>query len=132
MYRNIYLCIALCVQTPNVWSQQETTVCPSVEELQNQVWTDWQPLYINHEELASDADVQKFRSHVTQFTVAKWSTTYLENGHCFYQGTDPIVDHIVYAHDAWRPVSNGVWSWFVADRFAECRSSHVEDCPFIL
>ena len=132
MLQKSWIFIALILPSFMAWTQPDPITCPSVQDIKEQDWIEWQPLYIEGEELASYQDVETFKKHVTRFTVAKWSATYLESGHCFYQGTDPILDRIVYAHDAWQPVTNTIWSWLFPGKYAECRSEHVEDCSFIL
>ncbi len=74
------------------------------------------------EELASDADVALFAKNVEYLEVARWDVSYLETAHCFYHGSDPINNKIVFARDSWRPVSAGKWNWMVQDKKANvCR-----------
>ena len=108
-----------------------TLTCPSVAEIQNQQFHEWLPLYIEGEELASTQDVNTFKQHITSFDVARWDRVYLENGHCFYKGTDPMLDKITFAHMAWRPVVNDQWYWTSPAKSAECRSPEVKNCGFI-
>jgi hypothetical protein len=128
MQFKLSICALLCCLTQ--LSVASTEICPSVEEIKNQNFNHWLPLYIEGEELASDNDVQNFKNHLTQFVVARWDRVYLENGHCFYAGTDPIISKIVFAQDAWRPVQGGKWSWKNPDKTAECYSNTVTDCAF--
>lgn len=109
----------------------QNIICPSVNEIKNHQFHQWIPLYIDNEELASDLDVAKFQSHVKQFLIARWNKDYLESGHCFYQGNDPILSKIVFAQDAWRPEQNIEWIWLKENALAECHTCHVEDCAFI-
>ncbi len=120
----------VCVFTINN-SFAETEVCPTVNEIKNNQFHYWLPLYIENEELASQADVKKFKDNVSAFVVARWASIYLENGHCFYEGTDSILNKIVFAQDAWKPLKNEKWVWTTKDRMAECYSNNVQDCGFI-
>lgn len=112
-------------------SHNNTITCPTVETIKHEELLDWLPLYKEGEELASTLDVMTFRQHITHFDVAKWSTEYLENAHCFYRGDDPMVDRIVLAQDAWRPLVMGHWAWLIPYQLAECRSFNVHHCLFI-
>lgn len=105
--------------------------CPSVNDIKNHNFNFWLPLYKEGEELASAHDVDQFRAHITEFVVAKWGKVYLENGHCFYKGDDPILEKIVFAQDAWRPVKNSHWTWINANALAVCDSTNVAECGFI-
>lgn len=104
--------------------------CPRIDDIKNGHFYGWLPEYKNNEELASAKDVDNFKQHVRQFTVARWGKAYLENGHCFYQGTDPIVDTIVFAQDAWRPTDDAHWTWVEPQTLAECYSTNEQDCGF--
>lgn len=106
--------------------------CPTTEDIKSNNLKGWLPLYIENEELASHQDVEKFKQSVIQFDVARWSNTYLENGHCFYLGSDNIVSHIIFAHDAWRPSVSQAWSWITPNALAECKSYNSNDCAFVL
>lgn len=110
----------------------ETIHCPAVEMIQAGQWGDWLPLYREGEELAFDSDVLQFQQQIMGFKLARWSTTYLESAHCFYYGSGPVLDRIVFAHDAWQPIKNPVWDWLVLNRLAVCQSEWVSDCLFIL
>lgn len=101
-----------------------TVTCPTVTEIQQGQFKDWLPLYQQYEELASVQDVALFKAHVTGFKKAVWDRKYLENGHCYYVGNDPIINKIVFAQDAWRPAENAQWQ----NVRAECRSE--VDCRF--
>lgn len=81
----------------------------------------WLPLYIEGEELASLSDTRQFMQDVKHFRMARWDVTYLEYGHCFYDG-DVMTRKIVLAHDAWRPVENPYWYW-LNNQLAECEAS---------
>lgn len=132
-FKNFFL-FALCIaitNTPMAATALTTFVCPSVEEIKNHQFHYWLPLYIQNEEYASAADVAKFQQNVTEFVVARWNRVYLENGHCFYEGTDPILKTIIFAQDAWQPVQNEKWIWKDPKKLAECYSSNVKDCGFI-
>lgn len=104
--------------------------CPTIDEIKNEHYSPWLPLYIDREELASTNDVEKFKANVTSFSVAKWDKSYLENGHCFYKGNDPIMDKIIFAQDAWQPVTNSYWSWLDAKKLAACYAE-TQHCGFI-
>lgn len=105
--------------------------CPTAAEIKNGQFNYWLPLYKEGEELASDHDVNIFKQHITSFDVARWDHVYLENGHCFYKGTDPMLDKVIFAHMAWRPVVNDEWHWVSPAKSAECYSSDVKNCGFI-
>lgn len=105
--------------------------CPSVSMIQQGKFGDWLPLYVDNEELASEHDTQLFQKHVRQFQTARWSSSYLEHGHCFYQGGDPILSKIVLAKDAWQPETSAHWSWVKPRSLAECNSKYVIECKFI-
>lgn len=104
--------------------------CPTVDEIRTHHFGYWLPLYIEGEELASDRDVKQFQDHVNTFKIAKWDASYLENGHCFYEGTDPILNKITFAQDAWRPLEIPPWVWIKENVLAECDSADVRDCGF--
>lgn len=109
--------------------------CPSVDEIKTGKFKTfgWLPLYIDTEELASDADVAIFAKHLDTFEVARWKEDYLENGHCFYHGSDPMNDKITYIHDdTWQPKLPGKWNWVTPNKFAECYSQNPADCAFIM
>jgi len=103
--------------------------CPSIEEIKLGHFHSWLPLYVDQEELASDADVALFIKDVESLEVAQWNPAYLESAHCFYDGKQ-LAKKIVFAHDAWRPLLPGKWR--VKDKFAECFSKNKIDCGFIL
>lgn len=109
----------------------DNVICPSIAEIKQGKFNTWLPLYKENEELILDNDLQKFKTHVTELDVAKWAAEYLESAHCFYRGTNPIVDRIVLGQDAWRPEEDDHWSWLVDKKFAECRSQQVADCEFL-
>jgi hypothetical protein len=127
MRTKIFFCILFFTQSNLAYNE----VCPSVADIKNNRLTPWIPLYIDNEERAFNKDVQQFKKNVTDFIVARWDSSYLENGHCFYQGTDPIISKIILANDAWRPVQGEKWQWKIYDRIAECYSNNVQDCEFI-
>lgn len=129
MKKIILLAIFFCLSSSAV---AQTEICPSVSDILNNNYIYWLPEYKDNEELASMQDVAKFEQHVTAFVVARWERDYQENGHCFYQGTDPIIDKIVFARDAYRPVVSLKWVWARPDFLAECYSNDVTDCPFIM
>jgi len=104
--------------------------CPTIDEIRNEHYSPWLPLYIDREELASTNDVEQFKANVTSFSVAKWDQSYLENGHCFYKGNDSIVDKIIFAQDAWQPVTNSYWHWLDAKKLAACYTE-IQHCGFI-
>src|SRR5665213_1512022 len=81
----------------------QTISCPLVEDIKHGNFNRWLLLYIANEELATPKDTESFRNHLQTFAFAKWNKFYLENGHCFYKGDDPILNKIVLANDAWRP-----------------------------
>lgn len=108
-----------------------TIACPTVSEIKRGEFNDWLPLYQENEELASDADVNVFKKFVTTFQSAKWSRHYLENGHCFYQGDNPMMDKIIFATDTPRPDNTSQWQWTQPSILAECYSDEVLLCPFI-
>ncbi len=105
--------------------------CPSVNEIQNNNFNTWLPLYKEGEELASLADIEKFKAHVTHLELAVWDTAYLENAHCFYQGDDSIVNRITIAHDAYRPSQTINWRWIQPGRRAECSPMQPQDCRLV-
>lgn len=121
---NILVFFILLVITPSY-----SFTCPSIEEIKSGHFNGWLPLYIHNEELASFQDVNNFKNNVTNFLIAKWSTYYLEYGHCFYQGTNEAIDKIIFAKDAWRPGQNN-WLWQVANHLAECRGL-IDQCDFV-
>lgn len=121
--------LSLCVYSAAI--AEDNIACPSVEQIKQEELIPWLPLYKENEELAFDSDVNTFKEHVTVFDVARWVDSYLENAHCFYKGTDPIVERIVLAQDAWQPTDNAPWIWLIPHKFAECRSLSVNDCMFI-
>lgn len=128
-WKKLLIISACLLQAHNVFASQ-IIHCPSVDEIKNGSFTYWLPLYIEGEELASKSDVNKFREHVERFSVARWHNHYLEYGHCFYQGSDPIVEKITFAHDAWRPTNASVWIWRMPT-LAECFAGNAKDCEFI-
>ncbi|HEX4044414.1 MAG TPA: hypothetical protein VHZ76_01945 [Gammaproteobacteria bacterium] len=132
MHRKKILFIVLFIntlhQTP-LHALPET--CPTVEEIKNHRFHGWLPLYKSNEELATSKDVVQFKEHVTAFQSAQWNRAYLENGHCFYQGTENIVNTIIFAKDAWRPAETAHWSWVTPNIMAECYSQQVTDCGFM-
>lgn len=97
--------------------------CPTVNEIKNGTFNSWMPLYQYGEELASEKDVKEFRKHVSGFHIARWSNRYLEYAHCFYEGDAPIVQSMVFAHDAWRPEKSNYWTWIRPSSLAECATS---------
>lgn len=105
--------------------------CPTVNEIKEGRFGYWLPLYIEGEEEASAEDVAQFRKNVLFFAVARWDNSYLENGHCFYYGTHPIIQRITFAQDAWRPEETPQWAWVKFNLLAECYSNEVSDCNFI-
>ena len=108
-----------------------TIRCPTVSEIKNHQFNHWLPLYKENEELAMPNDVAQFQKNVAHVFVAKWDPKYLESAHCFYEGTDPMVNKIVFAQDAWRPArSSPKWIWIIEDKLAECVSSDPEECYF--
>lgn len=108
-----------------------TIICPTIAEIKSGNYVPWLPLYINGEELISAVDEELFKKHVTGFFVAKWDISYLENGHCFYKGDDPIVEKVIFAQDAWQPVTNDHWNWTIQKKLAECYSEQTDSCGFI-
>ncbi len=128
MKKLVCFILSACV----VYSATAETIvtCPSVAEIQSGHLNEWLPLYQDNEELAFDADLLKVKAHVTRFVKARWDYSYLESAHCFYEGDDPIFNRIVFAQDAWNPVSTSTWSWVVPRFAAECLSD-VQSCGFI-
>lgn len=108
-----------------------TISCPTVSDIKNGEFKNWLPLYIDGEELASLHDVAQFQKYVTQFAIAKWNTSYLESAHCFYSGDGAIVNQIVLAQDAWRPVNDTHWSWIKINKIAECSSTQSFECSYL-
>lgn len=106
-----------------------TISCPTVSEIKRGEFDDWLPLYQENEELALDADVETFKKAVTAFQSAKWSRRYIENGHCFYAGDNPVMDKIIFATDALRPENTPQWQWTQPNILAECYSDDVLRCP---
>lgn len=102
--------------------------CPTVNDIQHNIFNTWLPLYIDNSELASLADIEKFKAHVKQFDLAAWDKSYLENAHCFYQGDDAVVSRITIAHDAFRPIESKSWHWVDPLRRAECTASAAYEC----
>lgn len=119
----------LCLFSNTIFADQ--IICPSVSDIKHHSFNSWIPLYIEGEELASIQDIEHFKQQLSEFRVAKWDKDYLESAHCFYQGSDPILNKIVFAQDAWRPATNNFWSWIRPNAHAECQAMTVEDCPFI-
>jgi len=113
----------------------EVLTCPTVTEIKNKQFRTFLPLYIMGEELASTEDVERFKKNVGKFSAARWNRQYLEAAHCFYtsngNGTDPIVNQIVFAQNAWRPSPQPQWSWIIPNKNAECFSEQVSDCTLI-
>lgn len=105
--------------------------CPSVAEIKQHQFHTWLPLYKEGEELASAHDVATFMQSVRQFVTARWDKSYLESGHCFYQGNDPIIEKIIFAHDAFRPKMNFNWQWIELNAQAVCIHNDVDACGFI-
>src|SRR5690242_20464554 len=93
------------------WADPIDIFCPTPAEIREGDFHSWLPLYKEGEELASNIDVIKFRSHVQKFEFARWDTTYLESAHCFYSGDDGILEKITFARDSWRPFSTENWNW---------------------
>jgi hypothetical protein len=106
-------------------------ICPTVTDIKNSHFNGWLPLYIGNDELASKEDIEKFKASVNQFVIARWDRNHIENAHCFYQGADPIVDKISFAHDAKHPEQNVHWVWVTPNILAECYAQNVQDCEFI-
>lgn len=106
--------------------------CPTVEEIQTHHFHGWLPLYIKGEELASDCDVKRFQETIRHFNKAIWNKDYLESAHCFYEGVDPIIGTIIFAHDAWRPEAHSHWEWIKPNALAECYSLDPQNCGFYL
>lgn len=112
-------------------AKDDRVICPTVDEIKREAFHSWLPLYKDGEELASARDVEKFKKNVVNFQIARWSADYLESAHCFYQGTDPIIDKIVFAQDAWQPETSPNWIWRNPKYFAECLSSNLQNCVFL-
>ena len=129
-YGKLFILIASLFFTANIIAATPI-VCPTVAEIKRNDFRGWLPLYIENEELASETDTEQFKSAVTTFSAARWHADYLENGHCFYQGTHPIIDKIVFAHDAWQPSHNVHWQWTLPNQFAECHSETINNCEFM-
>ena len=108
-----------------------TITCPTVEDIKNNQFNGWLPLYIDNEELASDVDTELFRKSVARFEAARWDSYYLEAAHCFYSGDNDITHQIILAHDAWRPTLSVDWSWVTLNVSSECKSG-AESCAYIL
>lgn len=104
--------------------------CPTVTEIQFGRYSDWLPLYINNEELASYEDVRHFEKAVTRFTAARWSSDYQEMAHCFYAGDDAIITTITFAHQSAYPLAARDWHWLEKERLAECRAEPFA-CQFV-
>lgn len=128
-YKILFLFIGIC--TFITAHADDTVICPTVEEIKQDKFYDWLPLYKENEELISAKDLKKFKSNVTDLDVAKWAAEYSESAHCFYRGNDPIVDRIILGQDAWQPADDDHWSWLAAKKFVECRSQDVKDCVFL-
>ncbi|MFA5960711.1 MAG: hypothetical protein WC785_09355 [Tatlockia sp.] len=105
-------------------------ICPSVSEIKQHTFNQWLPLYQEGEELASTKDTLQFIEEVTAFHSARWSSAYLENGHCFYEG-GLMTQKIILAQDAWQPGNEGYWQWLKPKSLAECIHSSPKACPFL-
>lgn len=123
-----YLVLFICF-IPILFAEPLTR-CPSVAEIQRGEFSNWLPLTIEGEELASEAAVQAFKTHVQAWQRAEWSAQFLEYAHCFYEGDDAIVMQLTFAHDAFRPESKPQWVWQSGKRQAICRES-VEACHYL-
>lgn len=131
LVRQLLTTLGLLFISVQAISQAHFVACPTVEKIKQEQLSDWLPLYKEGEELVSNNDLSLFKQHITHFDIAKWSTSYLESAHCFYRGQDPVVDRIVLAQDAWKPLVNGYWAWSVPYLLAECHSKTSEQCQFI-
>lgn len=128
---NFKILSVIAMVTFSLSANAVTEFCPSVEDIKHHHYGHWLPLYVENSEMAMDADVEKFSENVTNFVVARWDRSYLEFAHCFYQGTDSIMDKIVFAHDAAYPAQQPAWSWSNPDRSAECVSRQPLECGYI-
>lgn len=108
---------------------KELTHCPSVAQIQRGDFAGWLPLTIDGEELASQAAVSLFKTHVQTWQQAKWSTNFLEYAHCFYQGDNDIVAQITFAHDAFAPQPTPQWVWQTTKE-ARCNES-LDSCRYL-
>ena len=122
--------ILLLLQCTMVFADPIKTFCPDPAEIKNNSLYPWLPIYKENEELASDNDMKKFKEHIQKFAIARWDVKYLETAHCFYTGDDPIVDKIILAADAWRPLVSTNWNW-LSDKIAECRTLEERGCGFM-
>jgi len=113
----------------SVFAISVTFYCPTVNEIKNNLYPHWLPLYVDLEELASDADVNNFKLHITTFSKAEWNPLYLESGRCIYE-RDDSQNNIVLSRDAWSPVENEHWQW-LQKKIAACDSTEVVDCGFL-
>jgi hypothetical protein len=110
--------------------------CPTVDDIRQQAFGLWLPLYIDNGELASKIDVERFKKAVTKFVRAEWSPDYLEAGHCFYAGNDPIIDQITFASDTLTPKFSYYPPWRLLQpppaplkKLAVCYLSE-QECPY--
>ena len=113
---------------------EEQYICPSVEDVKQlrDIWPNgsWMPLYIEGEELASEEDIAKFSKTVTGFSHAQWDTQFLEAGHCFYKGSDPVVEKITLARDMLKPkLDDPFWKMLGPKNFI-CFGPLVAECNF--
>jgi hypothetical protein len=106
--------------------------CPSVESVrQGTIFSWWLPLYVSNDELASKADAKKFSEAVTRFARTEWSGDFLEAGHCFYEGDDPIMKQIMLARDMLKPESSESSQWeFITPKKLACFMSNEDECPY--
>lgn len=130
--KQILFCFILFILSPFSYANNVKEECPTIDEIKAGKLNAWVPLYIDNEELASDADVSLFAKNVDYFEVARWNPSYLEAGHCFYHGRHGVINKITFARDAWQPEFAGKWIWVTQDKLAECYSQNVGDCAFLM
>lgn len=119
----------LIIFCSNLSAHAHSIHCPTVAELRGEGFIFWLPLYKIGEELAGDEDVKNFRANVKEFVEARWDTTYLETAHCFYRGSHPILDKIIFAQDAFRPEGTD-WMWIKPSHLAQCQKDELS-CSFM-
>lgn len=127
------------IQTLTPAFAESPLTCPSPESVNKStnIWPEgfWLPLYKSNSELASEADMKKFKKFAKSFVRAEWSGSFLEAAHCFYKGEgdeQTIFDKIILARDMQKPDSAlfPLWKHLAAEQLYYCDSNSENDCPY--
>jgi hypothetical protein len=134
MLKRIFLSIFISQLTFISCLYAENYTCPSIADVRqlHNIWPhgSWLPLYIDSEELAPEADIDKFSKAANEFTQAQWNANFLEAGHCFYSGSDPIVNKITLARDMLKPKADDELWKLIAPKNFICLGPNAGQCYF--